>query len=68
MAQDTLTITDNRTNLTYNLPIEEETIRAVDLRQIKTGLFDCFLEGLILIPGAGLPNIEINGGSTGLAG
>ncbi|MGA8191005.1 MAG: hypothetical protein WB776_24055, partial [Candidatus Sulfotelmatobacter sp.] len=37
MAQDTLTITDNRTNLTYNLPIEEETIRAVDLRQIKTG-------------------------------
>ena len=37
MAQDTLTITDNRTNLTYNLPIEEGTIRAVDLRQIKTG-------------------------------
>ena len=33
----TLTITDSRTNLTYNLPIENETVRAMDLRQIKTG-------------------------------
>src|ERR1039458_5714151 len=37
MAQNTLTITDNRTNLTYNFPIEKETVRAMDLRQIKTG-------------------------------
>jgi citrate synthase len=36
MAQDTLTITDNRTNLTYNFPIEKETVRAMDFRQIKT--------------------------------
>lgn len=37
MAQDTLTITDNRTNLTHNFPIEKETVRAMDFRQIKTG-------------------------------
>jgi len=37
MTQNTLTITDNRTNLTYNLPIGKETVRAMDLRQIKTG-------------------------------
>src|SRR5271157_6658634 len=35
MAQDTLTITDNRTNQTHNLPIEKETVRAMDFRQIK---------------------------------
>lgn len=33
----TLTITDSRTNLTYSLPVEKETVRAMDLRQIKTG-------------------------------
>ncbi|HXX63381.1 MAG TPA: citrate synthase [Bacteroidota bacterium] len=32
---DTLTITDNRTGKQYELPIEHETIRAIDLRQIK---------------------------------
>ena len=37
MAQDTLTITDNRTGQNYNLPIENGTIRAMDLRKIKTG-------------------------------
>ncbi len=37
MAKETLTITDNRTNQTYTLPIEQGTIRAMDLRQIKTG-------------------------------
>ncbi|PYX91548.1 MAG: citrate (Si)-synthase, partial [Acidobacteria bacterium] len=36
MAQQTLTITDNRTNQTYTLPVENGTIRAMDLRQIKT--------------------------------
>src|SRR5574337_1937883 len=37
MPNDTLSIVDNRTNLTYTLPIEKGTIRAMDLRQIKTG-------------------------------
>jgi citrate synthase len=32
---ETLTITDNRTNQTYTLPISHGTIRAMDLRQIK---------------------------------
>ncbi len=36
MAKDSLTITDNRTGETYELPIENGTIRALDLRQIKT--------------------------------
>ena len=35
MAKDTLTITDNRTGKSYELPIADETIRATDLRQIK---------------------------------
>jgi citrate synthase len=34
---DTLTIVDNRTNQTYTVPIYRGTIRATDLRQIKTG-------------------------------
>jgi citrate synthase len=37
MPQDSLTITDNRTGKSYTLPIENETIRALDLRKIKTG-------------------------------
>ncbi len=37
MPQDTLTITDNRTGQTYTLPVENGTIRAMDLRKIKTG-------------------------------
>jgi citrate synthase len=32
---DTLTITDNRTGKSYDVPIKEGTIRATDLRQIK---------------------------------
>ena len=36
MPSDTLTITDNRTGKTYELPITDETIKATDLRQIKT--------------------------------
>ncbi len=35
MAQDTLTITDNRTGRTYEVPVAEGTIKATDLRQIK---------------------------------
>lgn len=35
MSQNTLTVKDNRTGKTYELPIENDTIRAMDLRQIK---------------------------------
>src|SRR3982750_3745872 len=34
---DTLTVTDSRTGKQYVLPIQDGTIRAMDLRQIKTG-------------------------------
>jgi citrate synthase len=37
VAQQTLTVTDNRTNQTYTLPIEKGTVRAMDFRQIKAG-------------------------------
>jgi citrate synthase len=37
MPQDSLTITDNRTGQSYTLPVENGTIRAMDLRKIKTG-------------------------------
>jgi citrate synthase len=37
MGKDSLTVTDNRTGKTYELPIEYNTIRGMDLRQIKTG-------------------------------
>ncbi len=37
MPQDTLTITDNRTGQNYTVPVENGTIRAIDLRKIKTG-------------------------------
>jgi citrate synthase len=36
MAKDSLTITDNRTGKTYDIPVENGTVRALDLRQIKT--------------------------------
>src|SRR5262245_57313990 len=32
---DTLSITDNRTGRHYEIPIQDSTIRAMDLRQIK---------------------------------
>jgi len=35
-TSDTLTVTDNRTGATYELPISDGTVRAMDLRQIKT--------------------------------
>jgi citrate synthase len=35
VAKDTLTITDNRTGRSYEVPVAEGTIKAVDLRQIK---------------------------------
>jgi citrate synthase len=35
MATDSLTITDNRTGQSYEVPISDGTVRAMDLRQIK---------------------------------
>src|SRR5215510_991133 len=35
MSKDTLTITDNRTGQQYEVPIEDGTIKAMDLRKIK---------------------------------
>jgi citrate synthase len=40
MPKDSLTITDNRTGKTYELPIQDGTIRALDLRKITTGEAD----------------------------
>jgi citrate synthase len=37
MAKDTLTITDNRTGKSYEVPVVDGAVRAMDLRQIKTG-------------------------------
>jgi citrate synthase len=36
-SRDTLSVTDNRTGRTYELPVTDGTVRAMDLRQIKTG-------------------------------
>jgi citrate synthase len=40
MPSNSLTITDNRNAKNYELPIEDGTIRAMDLRKIKTGADD----------------------------
>jgi citrate synthase len=40
MAKDTLTITDNRTGKSYEVPIENGTVRAMDLRKIKVSVED----------------------------
>jgi citrate synthase len=37
---DTLTVTDNRTGKQYEIPIEDETIRATELRKIKVNQDD----------------------------
>ena len=37
---DTLTITDNRTGKTYDIPITDGTIKATDLKQVKVGQDD----------------------------
>jgi citrate synthase len=37
---DTLTITDNRTGKQYEIPVQDGTIRAMDLRQIKVAAGD----------------------------
>src|SRR5216110_4022048 len=40
MSEQTLTVTDSRTGKSYTLPIENGTVRAMDLRQIKTDADD----------------------------
>jgi citrate synthase len=40
MPSDTLTVTDNRTGKTYEIPVANGTIKASDLRQIKAGADD----------------------------
>jgi citrate synthase len=40
MSEPSLTITDDRTGKSYTLPIENGTVRAMDLRQIKTDADD----------------------------
>ena len=40
MPSNTLTITDNRTGKQYEVPIQDETIKAGDLRQIKVNASD----------------------------
>ena len=37
MPKDSLSVVDNRTGKSYELPIQDGTIRAADLRQIKAG-------------------------------
>ena len=36
-GKDTLSVTDNRTGETYELPITDGTVKGMDLRQIKVG-------------------------------
>ena len=38
--RDTLSITDNRTGRQYEIPVKDDTIRAIDLRQIKVNESD----------------------------
>ncbi|MFZ5471467.1 MAG: citrate synthase [Myxococcota bacterium] len=45
MPKDSLTITDNRTGKTYDIPITNGTIRTMDLRQIKAHAEDFGLMG-----------------------
>ncbi|NOZ70982.1 MAG: citrate synthase [Chloroflexi bacterium] len=45
MSQDTLTVIDNRTGKTYELPISDGTVRTMDLRQIKVSEDDFGLMG-----------------------
>jgi citrate synthase len=37
MAENTLTVTDNRTGRGYKVPIEDGTVRAMDFRQMRDG-------------------------------
>ncbi|MCS6816744.1 MAG: citrate (Si)-synthase, partial [Blastocatellia bacterium] len=37
MAKDTLTVIDNRTGRSYEVPIEEGAVRAMEFRRVKVG-------------------------------
>lgn len=37
MSKDTLSVLDNRTGLSYEIPIQNGSVKAMDLRQIKAG-------------------------------
>ena len=43
--QESLTITDNRTNIRYEVPLHDGTLRTMDLRKIQTGPEDFGLMG-----------------------
>ena len=43
--QDSLTITDNRTNIRYEVPLYHGALRTMDLRKIQTGPEDFGLMG-----------------------
>src|SRR6266516_695883 len=43
VPKDTLTVVDNRTGKQYELPVQDGTVRAIDLRQIKTSADDAGL-------------------------
>src|SRR5512135_2506840 len=45
MPSNTLSITDNRNGKTYTVPIENDTIKTADLRQIKVNASDFGLMG-----------------------
>jgi len=45
MAKDTLSITDNRTGKSYEIPITDGTVRTADLRQIRVDAEDFGLMG-----------------------
>jgi len=45
MAKDTVTITDNRTNASYEFPLVHGQLRTMDLRQIKTSPEDFGMMG-----------------------
>jgi citrate synthase len=40
MGKDSLTVTDNRTGRTYEIPIQDGSIKAIDLKQIKVAADD----------------------------
>jgi citrate synthase len=40
VSKDTLTVTDNRTGKSYEIPIQDGTVKAIDLRQIKVAADD----------------------------
>src|SRR5438128_10244603 len=43
VPKDTLTVVDNRTAKQYEIPVQDGTVRAIDLRQIKTSADDAGL-------------------------